>query len=218
MDNVKRAKVIMLPTEDRLSKSNLDFKDICLKDDKLYLGNSYELYQKRGAHKNSFGSQNQHIYIISDDEIKEGDYKIIYSTLSGDVLDIKQHQKDEQTPSNQKKIIATTDTSLSPQVWIKSIGYLSLPQPSQQFIEKYIEAYNKGEIITDVLIEYDWVSLNFEFFWKLKVNPKDNTIIIKKLKDSWNREEIINKLKKFNCSVEIDMRENEFNKWIEENL
>ena len=27
---------------------------------------------------------------------------------------------------------------------------------------------------------------------RLKVNPKDNTITIKKVKDSWNREEILN--------------------------
>jgi ketol-acid reductoisomerase len=107
-----------------------------------------------------------------------------------------------------------------------------LPQPSQQFIEKYIECYNKGKVITDVLVEqgidkitmactcaeneetfdcvYSYTDAelnsccqkrfpNGEYWnktFKLKVNPKDNTITIKKLKDSWNREEVINILYK----------------------
>lgn len=53
---------------------------------------------------------------------------------------------------------------------------------------------------------------------RLKINPKDNTITIKEVKDSWNREEVIQLIKKFNkdCTgqpwYEFD------DKWIEENL
>ena len=132
-----------------------------------------------------------------------------------------------------------------------------MPKPSQQFIEKYIESYNKGDVITDVLVEYevDKVTMactctdtitssdcpnsyydgidnccrkrfpNGEY-WnktiKLKVNPKDNTITIKKLKDSWNKDEIITKMKLalqkgiyLEATVELDFDED---KWIEENL
>ena len=63
-----------------------------------------------------------------------------------------------------------------------------LPKPSQSFIEKYIEKYNKGEQITDVLVEY-WA--HTEEHPQLKINPKDNTITIKPVKDSWNREEVV---------------------------
>ena len=58
---------------------------------------------------------------------------------------------------------------------------------------------------------------------KLKVNPKDNTITIKKVKESWNREEAIELCKKsFDKglkaeSFQLDMDFNFYN-WIEQNL
>ena len=70
----------------------------------------------------------------------------------------------------------------------------------EQFTEKYIEEYNRGNVITDVLIEYELIS-NEEYFGstinpdddvpyfdeKLKINPKYNTITIKKVKDNYSR-------------------------------
>ena len=50
------------------------------------------------------------------------------------------HKKDELA----KKIIATTTDSS-----------LVLPQPSKQFIQKYVEEYNKGREIKEVLVEYE---------------------------------------------------------------
>ena len=82
-----------------------------------------------------------------------------------------------------EKIIATTDISL--------VKEYNLPQPSQQFIQKYIEEYNRGNIITDVLVEYELIS-NEEYFLNtinpdddvpyfdenLKINPKNNSLNI----------------------------------------
>ena len=104
----------------------------------------------------------QHLYIISDDEIKDGDYFLADNRLNTTsnkglpnwVLCKCTKVKNSWVYCNEipdeghngdwcKKIIATTDESLN------------LPQPSQQFIQKYIEEYNKGNIITDVLVEYD---------------------------------------------------------------
>ena len=96
-----------------------------------------------------------------------------------------------KTETGYREVLATTDESLN------------LPQPSQQFIQKYIEEYNRGNIITDVLVEYELIS-NEEYFLNtinpdenvpyfdenLKINSKDNTITIKKVKDNWNREEV----------------------------
>ena len=72
-----------------------------------------------------------------------------------------------------------------------------LPQPSQSFIEKYVEEYNKGNVITDVLVEYENSKTFMEYeigdylkFPDLKVNPKDNTITIKKIKDNYTREDL----------------------------
>ena len=99
--------------------------------------------------------------------------------------------------SHCKKIIATTDSSL----WRPSHKYASdvilLPQPSQQFIEKFVEEYNKGNMITDVLVEYELkithggrINNNTKMWEELTINPKDNTITIKKVKKSYTQEEV----------------------------
>ena len=76
-------------------------------------------------------------------------------------------------------------------------------QEFNSFIQKYIEEYNRGNIITDVLVEYELIS-NEEYFGntinpdddvpyfdeRLKINSKDNTITIKKVKDSYTQEEV----------------------------
>ena len=112
-----------------------------------------------------------------------------------------------KTETGYREVLATTDTSLkidNPNYDIGRLAYITLPQPSQQFIQKFVEEYNRGNIITNVLVEYELVS-NEEYFLNtinpdddvpyfdenLKINPKDNTITIKKVKDSWTREEIL---------------------------
>jgi uncharacterized protein YbaR (Trm112 family) len=145
--------------------------------------------------------KHQHLYIISDDKIEEDDYYIIDG-----IPELLKNNGLKFIDDYCKKVIATTDTSLRfprknshpNSVW-KLDGAL-LPQPSQQFIQKFVEEYNKGNIITDVLVEYekglnkplheslrDSSPLDFE---RLKVNPEDNTITIKKVKDSYTREEV----------------------------
>ena len=134
-----------------------------------------------------------------------------------------------------EKIIATTDISL--------VKEYNLPQPSQQFIQKYIEEYNKGNIITDVLVEYEDIIYNPEKDreyqsndriniedcdkqTRLKINPKDNTITIKIVKDNWNREEVIELCKQAfidgtyagGFGPNEKTIDSETEKWIEENL
>jgi hypothetical protein len=58
---------------------------------------------------------------------------------------------------------------------------------------------------------------------RLKVNPKDNTITIKKVKDTWDREEVINLVYKlWNAEIYTDntttWEQEDLDKWIEENL
>jgi hypothetical protein len=182
MGQYKRVQIIMLPTN-KLSSiifSNTDKKLKLNGRDKFFSGNY------------------QHLYITSDDEIKKGDW---YLDLLTNIL----YKADNRpvTMTCFKKIIATTDTSLTINTYYEIEGNqkVQLPQPSQQFIEKYIECYNKGEVITNVLVEEIFVLCDTNpkcvncyskclLGTKLKVNPKDNTITIKKLKDSWNREEL----------------------------
>ena len=228
---LKQCKVVMLPTNQK-TKYLMVYSDVEKTKGKLILNGL----------KNDEYKEYQSFYIISDDEIKEGDW--CYDKRpdeNGDLVDIVYQVKNiefELRTSTEKKIIATTDSSL----WRPSHKYASdiilLPQPSQQFINKYIEEYNKGNVITDVLVEYELIS-NEEYFGntvnpdddvpyfdeKLKINPKDNNIIIKIAKDSWSREEVIefgNKVKEY-CkngwkSDSLHRVFFEWDKWIEENL
>ena len=110
-----------------------------------------------------------------------------------------------KTETGYREVLATTDESLEPRNLYGNSGLFKtkLPQPSQQFIEKFIEEYNRGNVITDVLIEYELIS-NEEYFGntvnpdddvpyfdeRLKINYNDNTITVKKVKDSYSREEV----------------------------
>lgn len=145
-NNFKRAQVIMLPTKDNHSRLEID--DLTI--NKL----SYEI--KQYTCKNP-----QHLYIISDDEIKEGDW-VLYKN-NPCLVSLNAYSGEMKVTLTYaikycKKIIATTDTSLTINCieeckLTTNIHYSkSLPQPSQQFIEEYIIEYNKGNVISDVSI------------------------------------------------------------------
>lgn len=175
-------------------------------NDKSPLGFTHT-YQRLTLNSNNTLSQYKHLYILSDEEIQEGDWCIanyynedFYLVQAKNIaLGNVEHGQQLMFPFNSmthevrfcKKIIATTDTSLG------------LPQPSQSFINRYIEEYNKGSVIEDVLVEYsnEWAGKRYiddmdaygydKFELQLKVDS-DNTITIKKIKDSYSREELDN--------------------------
>jgi hypothetical protein len=262
MSTFKRAKVVMLPTNQTSNLTlggsiNKNKLGIVILDNK-HPDSVYDCYVDNLEKGMSKYSQNtkwlnfQHLYILSndkDEEIKEGDW--IYHNL--DDKPIKYDKGISNSSINNpkeygyKKIIATTDTSLS----LDKDGFVTFdlgygkstlfPQPSQSFIKKYVEAYNTGKPITDVMVEYckderiHGLNLandkDYEIFKNANspiVNPKDNTITIKKVKDSWSREEVkqlcfqafINH-KCINGKIKPSEAENllePFNKWIEVNL
>lgn len=262
MNQFKRVQVIMLPT---LKESILLLNPTTNKFG-LTKETSRKIYPIEEYIK--LGFIPQHLYIISDDEIKEDDWVI---HLGNPYFQFKENMRNLLCKEC-KKVIATTDTSLKQFIYTTMVIdegdiYQSLPQPSQQFIEKYIEEYNKGNIIIDVLVEYEqdytnrncstcslgtdgtcelnlekkccsstnnatkhgdyWIScLDGEEdseIYKIKVTPKDSTITIKKLKDSWNREEVIEQMwsvyKAANTIFEDESALRvEFNNWIDQNL
>jgi len=198
----KNCKVVMLPTNEK-AQSIIYFD--C--DSKLSIG--FNIFR-------TLPDISQHLYITSDEEIKENDWS--YDRM---MQSIGQHNNVYSS-----KIIATTDFKISP----NSLQAI-IPKLSQQFIEKYIEEYNKGNVITDVLVEYDKADYNkwmdngaSPVFDTIKKNPKKNTITIKEVKELWNRKEIkeigLNFLKflaqdhnhRFNTEDEI------WKYWIKENL
>lgn len=187
------------------------------------------------------------LYVVSDDEIKEGDWYCHYNSRTKEYSIFKADDKfyDGNNPNIidkrgfvyeywNKKIIATTDSSLSVESKLplsEGKTWVKLPQPSQSFIKEFVREYNKGNIITDVLVEYEEKSKFSDFpinskhqelVYKLKVNSKDNTIIIKKVKDSFTRDEVVDLLKKYrNYFHEYPSAMTSIvrmDKWIEKNL
>lgn len=212
---LKKAQVVMLP------HNNINTTIT------KYLPNTLSLNNDRLA-----PHTNQHLYIISDDEIKNSDW-VLFSYYRENGMLFKFIEKNEWGSSKlynpitkkeewygnmfeYRKIIATTDISLN------------LAKTSQEFVEKYIEEYNKGNVIKDVLVEYEnftnidckmhidnSATETINVIQDLKVNPKDNTITIKELKESWTREEVFSLITTFNkANVEAP----NVVKWIEQNL
>lgn len=159
MENYKKAQVVMLP------HNNIETKITLYKDND---GEPLELslnLDKLQYHTN------QHLYIISDDEIKEGDWVIDSGGIIRKVERINEEGRLHLTnlfaltilAKSCKKIIAATDTLLKINEYhnfrsccrSKEECYCSLPQPSQQFITKYIEEYNKDSIIKEIMVEYE---------------------------------------------------------------
>jgi len=96
-------------------------------------------------------------------------------------------------------IIATTDKSLKINKFesgiFKNLEY-SLPQIPQQFIEQYITEYNKGNIGSEVVVEYESVEyarnmpMIHQKYYVDELKLTNNTINIKTVKDSFSREEV----------------------------
>jgi hypothetical protein len=229
----RKCKVVMLPTNEK-AQINLYKREL-----------RFSMY---GVVK-SDNVLPQHLYILSDEEIKEGSIFIANqgvfkcleivkgnypykSQLVSDVSNIQFHSKHWRN-----NVIATTDSSLGVIIGDKLIDIETntreiigelLPQPSQAFIEKFVEAYNSGNPITDVLVEYEqyWEKVQDEFpkepQFRLKVNPKDSTITITKVKDSWSRKEVLDLIYKalghFAAKHDIYIDGRDITKWTNENL
>ena len=165
----KKCKVFMFPTSETVTRI-------------LYSKNTNTLEYNPFLKTNS-SDKYQHLYITSDEEIKEGDWYIHFNTYTKESSLFKADDKfnggnnpniidkrDFVYEYWNNKIIATTNTSLGwynigngdPGLLIgnsfKGNGMIVkplLPQPSQEFIRQYIEEYNKGRVIFDVDVEYD---------------------------------------------------------------
>lgn len=253
----KKAQVMLLPTEKANGSLLKGFKTLQLFPDRYF---TQEYLQTTGR-------TSEHLYIINDDKIEECDWILHKNSIykvrinKGLYLTLESLEHIDVRTDLCKKIIATTDKNLIDGVrWNKEFP---LPQLSQQFIEKYIEEYNKGFKIKFINVEYevpydsdqldsnngDWdkyysiyeESLSYknqqyedilewsfnegkkhlQLFSKLKVD-KNNNITIRKIQDSFSREEVIELLTKIvkeepGVSGVIEYW-NWHNKWIEENL
>lgn len=196
---------------------------------KIGLRNGYIIY-RNDVPFTSYGNANpQYLYIISDEKIKKGDW---YIHKQNGNLRVLQHNTNN-LPMDAKKIIAATDVSLNQinkSAFDRTKDKVFL-QPTKEFIQNYVDEYNKGNIITNVMVECEeyavgnyGMSLDGEptIVERIKINP-DNTIIIKRLKDKFTFEEVELILSQFICEEcpEYSFKGNGgtyIHKWIEENL
>ena len=237
----KKIQVVMLPTEK--AEKCLIFRHNRLNYNPNYLTQEWLKYND---------AQSFHLYFLSDEETKNNDWFYDYHTKK--VLKCLSNKSGilNEIYSNYKKVVATTDKSLThlvvdPRPMVSKV-VKELPQPSKSFIEKYISEYNKGNIITECLVEYselfspdniNWAT-NVNSTWKqitsksvLKIN-RNNEITIHPIKNSWSREEVIQlfvKLlqstgKEIKAEIKyigtnksyIEYSGSDFDDWIEQNL
>lgn len=168
--------------------------------------------------------KNQHLYIISDEETKEGDWIIGIDPISKGIL--CQVKKDEKIGNCYKKVIASTDKSLK----LKCIscngtgekneshesnspydkpcsscysGYNTISQIPESFIQAYIKSYNEGNPITEVDLEYE--SYNEEYKDKFGTDYSDWTPKKYKLKTREDNTVIIHQSKIYTRDEVIEL-------------
>lgn len=170
MIQIKQGWIVLLPT---IHSSEI------YKEDDGSLHQDYVLQSYGGV-------EHFHLYLISNEEIKKDDW-FVHLTLANKSLN-----KCDGISNNKfavvgngveymkmfcKKIIATTDISLTNELSIKNVGgpyetvSIILPNISKDFIGKYIKEYKVGDVITPVLIEYESNAL--------KINHEDISVNIK---------------------------------------
>lgn len=184
MDLDKLCKVVMLPTNEKaVFKGQL----ILNKDNNTFYVSNRDIFKEDWIKLcTPHLVKPHHIYIVSDEEIKECDW--CFNSYDNRIWKYKSSPCPLPFWGNKYtliKIIASTD---------KSLG---LPQLSQEFLEAYVKAYNEGKPLTEVIVEYHegyWKDLDSEEDDWVDGHPmvnSDNTISIRIIKYNWNREEIL---------------------------
>ena len=229
----KSCNVVMLHTNQAQNEDN----------NTIYLNNFSKELILGWRNARSTNQTVQHLYITSDEEIKVNDWVMLNYRIGKSIdkalpacLKNAFHNADFWNAENKtqnlgnKPIIATTDTSLRRMgdAGIVDIALgLEISYIPESFIKYFIEEYNKGNVITKVMVEYVQVP-NSVFiqvleapYIQLKINS-DNTINIKPIKNSWNREEHIANIKAFSkvfvANTDTAHKQADIDKWIEENL
>ena len=222
-----KSRVVMLPTNEEVTD---------LSGGRLWININKELKISKPNMLCPGPEEYQHLYFLSDEEIKVGDwcicsdYRNSYQKL-GKVSHVGSpgnFKNTIQIGGNTDLHIGRENLNYCKKIIATNDKLLGLPQPSKEFLEAYVKAYNEGNQITEVMVEYNILNKGYsdEPYQEcnvLKVKS-DNTISIRKVKDSWNREEVIKLLNDFgeHVAFEVSGRNysmiGELNKWIKENL
>jgi hypothetical protein len=163
MKNTETYKVIILPTTNRTSKLWYDNKD------------KKHLFDPVGTKD----ATPQHLYAISDEEIKEG---VDYYYDSHNNLILKSSNNSDHKVYGYKKIIATTD---------KSLG---LPIFEQSFIKHYAEVGGIDEVELEMeKIPYmEQPSIGpWEYYYKLKLTDNNEVVVVEEVDYTNEKRELL---------------------------
>jgi len=199
----KRAKVHLLPTNDERAVIGLAADEKTLWFAHSGVGNSYG---------------NKHLYITTDDEIKEGDWCLFFwDGMKDGELGQVGSEPQQYLPSkghtlnrNLRKIIATTDPKLhntrlkdcpvNPEDNMVSVR--GVAKPSKEFIEEYCRVGGIDEVDVEYGLFHDGNFKDndethaFKAIHKPRVNSH-NEITIHPVKDSWTLDELPDLLNRF---------------------
>lgn len=134
----KTYRIVMLPTDDNTNgMETKNISDIVSFNGMLWYM-PIEIYNFKNG-------DNQHLYILSNEEIEKGDWFVNRQYMIG--LGIDEYavwQYNEAKPnSDPRKIVATTDLSLN------------LLLIEEHAIREYIKRYNKGNPITEIEMDIE---------------------------------------------------------------
>lgn len=208
----KRGQVVMLPTEKA--------EDCLLL--KQGVGHKILQYQKgffTQEYLQSIYARSFHLHVLLDEEPNPKKNYLYHVDAAGDIHIIAPNTW-KPNLRYASAIVGSTQDLMIP--FEDGNRTYTIPSPSESFIEKYVEEYNKGNVISKVMVEYAVESYGLSngeptVDERLKINPKDNTITIKKIKDSWNREEVEILLEKA-LYAKASWYSDEVKDWIKQNL
>lgn len=226
----QEAEVVMLATKENPTPISIGNKSNIMDFHQFLFG------KKEGIYNNHTF---QHLYILSDDDTKEGDwcidkYNQIWQFLDNCLIGFdadknKRFRTDNVEGHKVKKIIATTDESLEIRFENHNDfdSIFKLPRPSDSFIRKFIEEYNKGNQITKVLVEYINNSEKGDSYnrgndnLELKIDS-NNCITIKRIQPKlYTKEEVKSILEKYASKYSIldtNINRKLFEEFLKENL
>lgn len=200
----QKHKVVQLPSKKDYGAIEYDPQD-----------KRYSIEAKYYVHKDP-----RHLYIISEEEIQEGDWVIDYRTTPTLIHQFSTNFQHKEV----KKIIASTN-NMQEELSVKGdIG--NMPQIPDSFIQKYVKQQGK---IEEVEVEYEehldqTHSKHGAYVLTLKLSP-DNTIFISLLKSKiYTREEVVKILHNSLDATTTNHRgmrrifERQLNEWIEEHV
>jgi hypothetical protein len=200
----KKCKIVILPAD---------------KEALIYRNKDGILYQVTNDTLSDSVLEYYHLYILSDDDIKENDW--VYSSLTESIDILFIIDKKQGNPFKYKKIIATTNPTL------KTVSTVS-----NEFIAEFCRKNQKNNVLS-VMVNYQYLCANLK---KCPTYPRhchecsqsiifaetdqNNILSTCSSKTAWTRDEIYSlfkKLKRELSSCDYECSEIFYN-WIEENL